>query len=64
MPFPPPSYDTLFAGVPLKARSVVEGGDWRARRLPKIAENRTSRCVVQRSAGARFRASRRRMPSG
>lgn len=37
--FPPPAYDNLFAGVPLKARSVVKAEQTGAR-LPTISENR------------------------
>ncbi len=38
--FPPPSYEKLFAGVPLKARSVGEGRARRAGALPRIEEPR------------------------
>jgi hypothetical protein len=37
--FPPPSYDTLFSGVPLKAQSVAKA-EKEGKRVPKIAENR------------------------
>jgi hypothetical protein len=39
-PFPPPSYDRLFAGVPLEARSV-DRARTEGTRIPKIAANRT-----------------------
>lgn len=39
--FPPPSYNTLFAGVPLKARSVVKAEAERAR-VPTIAPDRSA----------------------
>lgn len=38
-PFPPPSYEQLFAGVPLKARSVVRA-EATGGRVPKIPEGR------------------------
>jgi hypothetical protein len=37
--YPPPSYDALFAGVPLKARSVIKA-EMAGLRPPTIAENR------------------------
>jgi hypothetical protein len=37
--FPPPSYNTLFSGVPLKARSVVKA-EHTGGRVPKIPDNR------------------------
>jgi hypothetical protein len=39
-PFPPPSYDRLFAGVPLEARSVVQART-DGTRIPRIPANRT-----------------------
>jgi hypothetical protein len=39
-PFPPPSYDRLFARVPLEARSVVQART-DGTRIPKIPANRT-----------------------
>ena len=37
--FPPPNYQTLFAGMPLKARSVAKA-EHEGTRIPKIADNR------------------------
>ncbi len=39
-PFPPPCYDSLFAGVPLKARSVVKA-ELAGMRVPTISEKRS-----------------------
>jgi hypothetical protein len=39
-PFPPPRYESLFSGVPLKARSVAKA-ESEGTRVPKIAENRS-----------------------
>lgn len=39
-PFPPPRYERLFAGVPLKARSVAKA-ERDGTRIPKIADNRS-----------------------